>query len=99
MKFFTEEENGTAAGTFEADIQIDTSISAPTEIHALINGSPSAADQEAVITWYPNGVNVEVTSSSGDPKADVQVNGNTVSVSVTDSSFDNQTVTVKLTPK
>jgi len=95
MKFNTEEEDGQPAGTFTADIKVDTTVTAPTEIHTLLNGTPSAADPEAVISWYPNGVDIEVS----DPTAEVSQDGNTVSVLVKDPAMDEQVITITVTPK
>jgi len=47
-------------GDFKTEIKIDTSIDAPTEIHALIN-----ADDYA---WYSNGVDITYSHGDTDPK-------------------------------
>jgi hypothetical protein len=61
MKFFTEATETNKAGDFEAYILADTSLDADTEVHVLINGSPSAnpLEKDTQISWYPNGVKVE----------------------------------------
>lgn len=43
-------------GTFSATITIDTSIDAPSEIHAF-------QDPTSQVNWYPNGYSLKLTSS------------------------------------
>lgn len=48
-------------GDFKTEIKIDTSIDAPTEIHALINADDDYA-------WYSNGFHITYDLGETDPK-------------------------------
>lgn len=82
-----------APGTFHASIIIDSSIDAPTEIHAF-------QDAESQVNWYPNGYNLELsTTSKVKPEIKKSIQGNTVFIQVMNSEFDGQRLIVDITPK
>ena len=85
MKFTTEDaEDGTEAGTFTADIQVDMSISAATVVFA------------SNLT-YPNGYTLVIGGSSPDmkrPQATNTTDGNSILITVTQQGFDGQIMNI-----
>ena len=73
------------AGAFSADIKFDSSITEPTEIHALLDASLAYA-------WYPKGVDVDVSAkdllAEVQPQTYIDIVGNTISIMVLNEAFD-----------
>lgn len=83
------------AGQFIAEIEVDTSVSAPTEIHAYMNG-----EQEDV--WYPNGwevVAINKDGSNANALITSDESNNTIVINVQSDSMDNKIMRVCVTPK
>ena len=80
-------------GVFSADVKIDTSLTAPTQVFAQLDATKSYC-------WYPHGYDMEI-SSKGSVKAKTthSVDGNRISIAVTNPEFNGQVLTVKITPK
>lgn len=80
-------------GTFSATITIDTSIDAPSEIHAF-------QDPTSQVNWYPNGYSLKLTSSC-DAQPDIKQTflGNTILLQVMNQECDGQTLTIDIAPK
>lgn len=97
MKFTSTDDmvKETTAGTFEAKIIVDTSVSAPTVVHALVNEVHGQ-------TWYPNGVDVKVLSGEKDlPTLNAQISwsGNDLMILVNQDAYDGKEIIISLTPK
>lgn len=89
MKF-----NSTTA-EFSTEIKIDTSINAPTEIHALIGNS--------TIAWYPNGVEVYFQTQKSyhgvDPQIKTNITGSKVSIIVENKDYNGKSLIINIVPK
>jgi len=89
MKF-----NSTTA-EFTTEIKIDTSINAPTEIHALIGNSS--------VAWYPNGVDVHFQTPKAlhgvDPQIKTHVEGSKIFVTVENKDYNGSSLKINVVPK
>jgi hypothetical protein len=92
-KFATNDQDKLMAGQFVADIEIDTSISAPTEIFALKNAEDA---------WYPNGWEVVALNADGSTAPATITSdetNNKISIEVKKNSMDSNIMRVCVTPK
>lgn len=79
------------------EVELDTSIDAPTVIHAL------QSNESGWTAWYPNSFDVQVIDATNGAslisKIDLQIVGNEISIKTTDKSLDGKTMRVCVTPK
>ena len=92
-KFATSDSSLLKAGQFVADMIVDTSITAPTLIHALKN---------APLAWYPQGWELSVLKADGTAatltnKTEDTVN-NKISFQINQSALEGKTVRICVTP-
>jgi hypothetical protein len=94
MLFFPFDDGDTIAGTFQADILVDTTISAPTVIHAQV------VENEG-INWYPYGVDITVHSlyETYDVKPVITWDGNDLTILINQDILDGKTIQVFMTPR
>lgn len=84
-------------GSFTGSIKIDTSIDAPTEVHAFM-----AQGDNSTYAWYPNGFDFEVIPNPNDkvqPELKTLTRGNTIYFQVENKEFDGHTLSFKIEPK
>ena len=80
-------------GTFEASIKIDTSLSSPTQIFAMLDASKSYC-------WYPHGYNINITTPGKvQPVYTTSEKDNRILITVTNKEFNGQILNVKISPK
>lgn len=87
MLFFPFDDGDTIAGTFQADIHLDTTITAPTVIHAQV------VENEG-INWYPYGVDITVHSlyETYDVKPVITWNGNDLTILINQDILDGKII-------
>lgn len=91
---FTSDQDSSDVGTFYAEIEVDTSIAQPSQLYAL-----SMNDTH---TWYPHGYDLEVSGKDGasvQPAVTKQIDGNHITLEVTNSDFNGQILVVQIKPK
>lgn len=85
MQFHTEDSRNAVTGNFKAQIKVDTSIDAYTEVYTL-----PATDE--IPGWYPNGFDVTISAKYDEyePVVEQKIEGNKVYFKVTNEEFNGQ---------
>lgn len=95
MQFTSYENETRPVGYFEATLMFDAAVEAPTIIHAL------RESEHKEVIWYPNDVQVEVRvkDSDLDPEAKVDIQKNTISISIQNPLVDGHQVSIVVNPQ